>query len=766
MATVEKVVIEISADTKGVDQATQSIDKLTASDKKAANQFKKTQKDFETAAKKREKLIKEEEQDLKELQARRKSAYSVKGIESYNQRISETQKRIKILRGETQKMQGSFTKLNKTLGTLGLAISGAFAVQQIISFSKEAVKLAAQAEGIEKAFSKLRNSERLLQDLKKATRGTVSELELMQRAVKANNFKIPLEQLATLFEFATKRSIETGESVDDLVDRMVRGIGTKSSRVLDDLGISLIDIQKELLVTADYAEAIGNIASRELAKMGEVEDTTAVALARLNALAQNFIKEGGDQLIKWGTGFAYILGLIDDGFNEVSASQERARDNAREYVAWIKENVEEGERLNFVVSEMVEAQNKLNEANERLVQINNELNSEEISEGRRNLLKTEQKNLEMTASKYRALAEGLKAFYDQLNISDSVRARTLQQIEAELKINQEALKELDIASEDYIETLRTINRLEEERERALNLLVDAQNRAARAQRAALNAGVDGVGARPYAEITQDDLGELSKQVDTANDIIKQGYEEIARIQEQFAEQEKERREATQEVIIDSVLNLNDIINGLNQQQTDRYIQNLRDQLDAGDITREEFERKRKEALEKQAEDDKQAAVFQSIVNTLVAVTKALAISPASSDSSGAIGALQTALISAQPIPQFAKGGMVDGKSHKQGGEIIEAEGGEFILNKKATKAFNEHQLKMLNMGVLPMSKSIKAGQANGRGLAENIAESIRYNGFDDYHMIKAIKETNKTEMEAARYIVSQLKTKRKSRGTQ
>jgi hypothetical protein len=50
----------------------------------------------------------------------------------------------------------------------------------------------------------------------------------MQGAVKASNFKIPLDQLASYFAFATKRARETGESVSDLVQNIVEGIGSKS----------------------------------------------------------------------------------------------------------------------------------------------------------------------------------------------------------------------------------------------------------------------------------------------------------------------------------------------------------------------------------------------------------------------------------------------------------------------------------------------------------------------------------------------------------
>jgi hypothetical protein len=41
------------------------------------------------------------------------------------------------------------------------------------------------------------------------------------------------------------------------------------------------------------------------------------------------------------------------------------------------------------------------------------------------------------------------------------------------------------------------------------------------------------------------------------------------------------------------------------------------------------------------------------------------------------------LIAAQPIPKFKKGGIVGGRSHEAGGTMIEAEKGEFVVNRSS-----------------------------------------------------------------------------------
>ena len=96
---------------------------------------------------------------------------------------------------------------------MGGVIAGAFAAQQVADFAVEAVKLASVAEGVERAFARL-NDPMLLSNLTEATRGTVSQLDLMKQAVMANNLGVPIENLASLFEFATQRAADTGEAVD------------------------------------------------------------------------------------------------------------------------------------------------------------------------------------------------------------------------------------------------------------------------------------------------------------------------------------------------------------------------------------------------------------------------------------------------------------------------------------------------------------------------------------------------------------------------
>ena len=189
--------------------------------------------------------------------------------------------------------EGQLSSFKGVVGKIGGAIAGAFTVDKIVQFTKEAYKLAGQAQGVYNAFSRL-NRPGLLNDLKEATRGTTDELKLMQTAVQANNFKIPLDQLATYLKFATNRAIETGESVDYLVQSIILGIGRKSPLILDNLGISASELREELAKTGDMGKAVGNIINKSMSEAGDAIETSAVKAQKLGAAWKDFMVAVGD----------------------------------------------------------------------------------------------------------------------------------------------------------------------------------------------------------------------------------------------------------------------------------------------------------------------------------------------------------------------------------------------------------------------------------------------------------------------------------------
>lgn len=234
--------------------------------------------------------------------------------------------------------EGQLSSFKGVVGKIGGAIAGAFTVDKIVQFTKEAYKLAGQAQGVYNAFSRL-NRPGLLNDLKEATRGTTDELKLMQTAVQANNFKIPLDQLATYLKFATNRAIETGESVDYLVQSIILGIGRKSPLILDNLGISASELREELAKTGDMGKAVGNIINKSMSEAGDAIETSAVKTQKLGAAWKDFMVAVGDSGTVKSTG-----NIITDTLTSITRAM---RDLIKSGKSWSA--VKEGSMLGGVL---------------------------------------------------------------------------------------------------------------------------------------------------------------------------------------------------------------------------------------------------------------------------------------------------------------------------------------------------------------------------------------------------------------------------------
>ena len=193
----------------------------------------------------------------------------------------ETGQFSKGVSGAKKEIGALESSMNNFAKNMGGMIAGAFAVDALLSFGKEASDLAGKLTGVEAAFKKIDNGG-LLKNLRAATKGTVSDLELMQNAVKAENLGLPVEQLGTYFEFARRTAKATGESVDFLVQSIVTGIGRKSPLILDNLGISTTQLNEQLKKTPDFATAVGVVIADKMAKAGEDVDTAAERSAQFH----------------------------------------------------------------------------------------------------------------------------------------------------------------------------------------------------------------------------------------------------------------------------------------------------------------------------------------------------------------------------------------------------------------------------------------------------------------------------------------------------
>ena len=189
------------------------------------------------------------------------------------------------------KLDGMFQVFGGNVMTK-IAGAGMGFVTEMGDMVKQGIELARAGEGIRIAFERLGRGD-ILQGLREATHGTVTDMELMKAAVKFNDFKLPLDELGTMLAFAQQKAKDTGQSVDYMVDSIVTGLGRKSLMILDNLGLSATEIRERMKETGDMTKAVGAIIRDQMAKAGDYVETAADRALQANVSLQNKMEELG-----------------------------------------------------------------------------------------------------------------------------------------------------------------------------------------------------------------------------------------------------------------------------------------------------------------------------------------------------------------------------------------------------------------------------------------------------------------------------------------
>ena len=164
------------------------------------------------------------------------------------------------------------------------------------ALADESVEMARAADGVTRAFEQL-DKPGLLDSLRRSTKGTVNDINLMKAAVQANDFRIPLEDLGKYLQFAQLKAQQTGQSVDYMTNSIVTGLGRRSVMILDNLGLSAAEINEQMAQGADFAKAVAAIVDKQLAQAGETYVSAADRAAQATVRLQNAQKELGDALL-------------------------------------------------------------------------------------------------------------------------------------------------------------------------------------------------------------------------------------------------------------------------------------------------------------------------------------------------------------------------------------------------------------------------------------------------------------------------------------
>ena len=136
-----------------------------------------------------------------------------------------------------------------------------------------------------------------------------------------------------------------------------------------------------------------------------------------------------------------------------------------------------------------------------------------------------------------------------------------------------------------------------------------------------------------------------------------------------------------------------------------------------------------------AKRERDMKVASATMNTYEAVSKAWAqggvLGTVFAGIALVAGLAQVNAIMSTPLPKFATGGMIGGRRHSQGGTMIEAERGEFVMSRSAVDSIGIENLNRMNAGggggsvTVNVSGNVLSQDFVEGELAENIKEAIR-----------------------------------------
>jgi hypothetical protein len=382
-----------------------------------------------------------------------------------------------------------------------------------------------------------------------------------------------------------------------------------------------------------------------------------------------------------------LIEIAEEAKEKQKAAEEKRIEEAKKRAEAEKKAAEDAEKeRQELLKKRIATDKRVGEeiAASRAADLQEELAAVAVAEDASFQLKIEslekQKAIEIEAAESTGqLTAEITKKYDEL-----IAEQRSQQIQANLNSELNALRTLEIELGSTLERRIEIINLEAEAKRkaAKDSIKDEKERASAIE--LINAQTEEAiraERKKSADEAIDQAFEIAQAVaDTLGSIIElQGIQSQKRIDEINAANEAEKLAIEKST--------------LSEAQKQSKLEALRIRT----------EQKVKAEKTRQAKIEKAAAIFEATIGTAAAVAKAVTV--VEKAIALASGLAQIAIIAATPIPKFKKGGMVGGRSHEAGGTLIEAERGEFVVN-KASVAQHRKALDAMNTSSAAFRKFI------------------------------------------------------------
>lgn len=603
--------------------------------------------------------------------------------EKLNKTTKKTIDRTRILGGTVAVLRSKILLFNFALG---------FAIRAMGKFASQSAKV----DSMRTAFNTLSDSGEgagiALNKLKKATNDTMSEFDLFQQANNAMVLGVSQnsDEMAEMFDIAQRLGRALGRDTASSVESLVTGIGRQSRLMLDNIGIIVKSEEaykkyaKELGKTSDkltdaekkqaFLEATMESARAKVAQLGDELPTTQDKLDQLATSSVNFSTAIGNTLSPAISGLSVKTSSLLNDLTSLLNIFNHNKSATLEYY----EALEGGKKLVEELSKSLE------------IKVDPTLSIES------QLKSLQNQSRELAKDGFFQGIWGNKFISASAKITESLKriTRTTKDYNAQFLPSVDVVPPKPTPDDTFSPV--GIDKEEESRFKNLEKMLEL---SASARKTVFKDSID-------FQIAQLDVLESQFLINNEHNLESETY--FAEQRKAIYDKEREERIANEIEIASKIKQGFDFVTSEYQKNVERRrdneIQALQDSLAYEQATNEERKTMEKNVKKEFAKEEKRlfmmkkmSTVAQIVLDTASAMTEALPNVPLSL-AIGALGTIQQGIALATPPPKYEQGGLVGGRRHSQGGTMIEAERGEFVMSRSAVESIGTETLNQMNQG--------------------------------------------------------------------
>jgi len=207
--------------------------------------------------------------------------------------VSKADKSVKNFEKTNATAGKKISTIWKAVIASAIVVAGVKIAKAAIKIGKDLALLGDKSLSLKKSFEGLAksagaSSAKLLADMKKATKGTIAEIDLLSTANKMMLLGLDTSMFDEVMEVARRTAKATGQDINYMIESLSMGLGRQSKMILDNLGI----VFDTATAYEWYAETLGKTASQ----LTEVEKKLGFQTYAMKIASENVEKLGKDTL--------------------------------------------------------------------------------------------------------------------------------------------------------------------------------------------------------------------------------------------------------------------------------------------------------------------------------------------------------------------------------------------------------------------------------------------------------------------------------------